>query len=117
MSKFWLLGSHIFPTTMQIKDYETPLPHIFLFDEKEGSRSKSLSLYIYKPAIGPLTQSYIPLNESLHLKDWTTKSNKETIAASSFSTRNEEVLILNSSLHMKEPSAAKFSLPFLSSNL
>ncbi|KAL3524968.1 hypothetical protein ACH5RR_013340 [Cinchona calisaya] len=103
---------------MQIKDYDTPLPHISLFDEREGSRSKSLSLYIWKPAIGSLAQPYISLDESLHLKNWTIKSNKETIAASSFTaTRSEEVLILNSSLHIKESSATKFSLPFLSSNL
>ncbi|XP_071904368.1 uncharacterized protein [Coffea arabica] len=104
---------------MQIKDYAVPVPHISLTDERGGTQSKSLSLHVYKPAIGPLAESFIPLEGCFHLEDWTSKWTKEVVAPSTFSTtsREEEVVVLNSSLHNGDPEIAKFTLPFVGFNV
>nr|XP_027122172.1 uncharacterized protein LOC113739127 [Coffea arabica] len=104
---------------MQIKDYAVPVPHISLTDERGGTQSKSLSLHVYKPTIGPLAESFIPLEGCFHLEDWTSKWTKEVVAPSTFSTtsREEEVVVLNSSLHNGDPEIAKFTLPFVGFNV
>ncbi|XP_071907750.1 uncharacterized protein [Coffea arabica] len=104
---------------MQIKDYAVPVPHISLTDERGGTQSKSLSLHVYKPAIGPLAESFIPLEGCFHLENWASKWTKEVVAPSTFSTtsREEEVVVLNSSLHNGDPEIAKFTLPFVGFNV
>ena len=80
---------------------------------------KSLLLYVNKPAIGIFIESFIPLERSFHLENWTSKWTKEVVVPSTFSTmsRKEEVVVLNSSLYNGDLGIAKFMLPFFRFNL
>ena len=75
---------------MQIKDYTTPLPYISLTDERRGSQSKSLSLYVNKLAIDTFAESFIPLEGCFHLENWTSKWTKEVVAPSTFPTTSKK---------------------------